>query len=795
MLKHFLKSAWRNLIRNKSYGLINILGLTMGLAAVMLIALWVQDELSYNKYYQHYDRIAMVLSQQSRNGVVNTNTSLPIPLSAAVRNALGSEADHVSLIGKGDYNINFGDKKVSGKGMFLEPGGQDMFSAKIIKGTDGQGLQDPSSVLISERFAASLFGNSDPINQVIRVTNQFNLKVAGVFKDFPGNVAYNDIDFIAPWAFYQSNWDWIKQQKDNWDYNLFNICVQLAPGVNKDVASAKISHILAEHASNRDLVTQQHLLLFPMSRWHLFDKFEENGQNVGGSIKYVELFGSIGLFILLLACINFMNLSTARSVKRAREVGVRKAIGSDRKQLIGQFFCESIVATLISFGLAILIMAFVLPMFNSLAGKQLRFPWINLWFWEAGIGICLLTGIIAGSYPAFYLSSFKPIKVLKGIFKTKSTANLPRKILVVFQFTVSIFLIIATIVIYKQIQHAKDRPVGYNQNGLLSIHMTTPEIYNAYNAIKHDLMTAGAITGMAESQCPVTQIWAGSDGFEWKGKPPGTASGFPVVAASIEFGSVLGWQFIAGRGYSKDFATDSSGLVLSQSAVNYMHLDNPIGQSIKWHGKDYTVLGVVKDVMMDSPFGENPPVIFPLLKEPGNFIVLRLNPNKSLHEVMAKIKQTMEQYNPYAPFSYTFVDDDYAANFNNEERIGNISTVFSALALFISLLGLFGIASFTVEQKTKEVGIRKVLGASVSVIWKLLSRELILLVFISVCVAIPLGYFAMNKWLLNYDYRIKISVWIFLFSASLSIIIALLTISIQTIKAARVNPVSSLKSD
>lgn len=795
MFKHFLKSSWRNLIRNKSYGLINIAGLTIGLAAVILIALWIHDELSYNKYYKNYDRIGLILQQQNHDGIVSTNKSLPIPLSSVVRNVLGSDVEHVSLISNGDYNVNFKDKKLSGRGMFLEEGGEQMFSAQIIKGAKSS-LKDPSSVLISQSFARSLFGQTDPVNQVIRITNQFNLKVAGVFKDFPKNVEFNDVDFIASWSFFQANWDWVKQQKDNWKYNLFGICVQLSAGTDMKTASGKIENILGKYLPS----TGKHgnatkLTLFPMAKWHLYDQFDDRGQSIGGEIKYVELFGTIGLFILLLACINFMNLSTARSVKRAKEVGVRKAIGSDRKQLIGQFFLESIVATLLSFFLAIIIVAICLPFFNSLSDKQLRFPWTNLWFWVLGLGVCLFTGIIAGSYPAFYLSSFKPVKVLKGIFKAKKSANIPRKILVVFQFTVSIFLIIATVVIYKQIQYAKNRPVGYNQNGLLSIHMTTPEIYDHFDAIKHELITSQAITGMAESQCPVTQIWASEDGFEWKGKDPNTPSGFPVVAASIGFGEMLGWKFVAGRDYSADFATDSSGLVLSESAVKYMHLENPVGENLKWHGKNYKILGVVKDMMMDYPFGDTPPLIFPLLREPGNFIVLRLNPNKNLHDVIDKIKQTMERYNPYAPFTYSFVDDDYAANFNYVERIGKISTIFSVLALFISLLGLFGIASFTVEQKTKEVGIRKVLGASVPVIWKLLSKELMILVCIAVCLSIPIGYFAMNKWLVGYDYRIQISMWILACSASIAVIIALITISIQTVKAALINPVKSLKTE
>jgi len=796
MLKQFLKTSWRSLVRNRSYGIINIAGLTLGLAAVILIALWVHDERSFNKYYENYDRISMVLSQQTVNGIVSTNSSQPIPLSAAIRNALGSSAEHVSLISTGEYNLNAGEKMISGKGIFLEPGGTDMFSTKIVMGSSARSLSDPSSILISQRLAIALFGHQNPVNQIVRITGQFDLKVAGVYKNFPDNVKYNDVDFMAPWAFYQSSWDWVKQQKENWDYNLFNICIQFAPSANQIAAARQIEGILASHIkANTNLGSTTRLALYPMNRWHLYDEFNERGESIGGQLKYVKLFAGIGLSILLLACINFMNLSTARSVQRAREVGVRKAIGSDRLQLIAQFFCESMVASLAAFLLAMAVVAFTLPFFNHLSGKHIHFPWLNPWFWLTGLGICLITGIIAGSYPALYLSSFKPIKVLKGIFKTTRTAAIPRKVLVVLQFTVSIFLMIATAVVYMQIQYAKHRPTGYNQHGLLSIHMTTPEIYNSYNVIKNELLASGYVTGVAVSQCPVTQIWAGDNGFDWKGKAPGTPNGFPVVAASTDFGEVLGWNFVAGRGFSAAFPSDSSGLVLSESAVDYMHLDNPVGEIIKWHDKNYTVLGVVKDIMMDYPYSKVPPVIFPLLREPGNFMILRVKPEKSMHEAIAAVGKIMKVYNSSAPFTYSFVDEDYAANFNYEERIGHIATVFAVLALAISLLGLFGMASFTVEQKTKEVGIRKVLGASVLLIWRLLSRELILLVFVAVCAAIPVSYLAMEKWLINYEYHISIPVWIFIIAAFISIAVALLTISVQTVKAARVNPVESLKMD
>lgn len=796
MFKNYCKTAWRNLSKNRGYGFINIFGLTLGLSVVMVIALWIWDELSYNKYFKNHDRIAMVVQQYSKGGIVDIGGSIPMPLSAVMRKDVGSEFKYISRLGAGTYNITAGDKKVSTRGMFMEPDGPAMLSLEMIQGAHNA-LVDPSAVLISESFAKLLFGDKDAVGQVIRVTNLFNLKVGGVYRDLPKNTSFSeDAAFIAAWDFFINNFEWLKREKDNWNFNMFTLYVQLAPHTNLQQANARIKNLLAQYLpKNATDNVERSLALFPMNRWRLYDKFNDKGESIAGYVTYLWLFGCIGFFVLMLACINFMNLSTARSAKRAREVGIRKTIGANRLQLVNQFFSESIMATLLSFLLAIAITQISLPWFNALTGKQIFIVWINSEFWLSGLAICLITGFIAGSYPAFYLSSFRPIKVLKGLFKAGPSANLPRKVLVVTQFAISIFLIIATTVIYTQIQFAKQRPVGYDTKGLLSVQMTTPEIYARYKIIRNELLSSGVITEMAETQCPVTQLWAGDNGFEWKGKGQDTDDGFPVMAGSIELGEVAGWQFVEGRGFSKNFATDSMGLVLSESAAKYMGLQQPVGENIKWHGKDYTVLGVVKDIMMSSPFEQDQRIIFPILREAGNFIIMRLNPNRNLAETIKTITGIFQKNNPHAPFEYTFVDEDYGKKFIDVERVGKLSTLFASLAIFISLLGLFGIASFMAEQRTKEIGIRKVLGASILTLWNLLSKELLILILIAISIAVPLGYYAMSNWLQQYYYRVDISIWVFIFPVLACLTMALLTVSIQTMKAAWVSPVKSLKTE
>jgi ABC-type lipoprotein release transport system permease subunit len=531
-----------------------------------------------------------------------------------------------------------------------------------------------------------------------------------------------------------------------------------------------------------------------MSRWRLYGDFK-NGVNSGGRIMFVWLFAIIGAFVLLLACINFMNLSTARSEKRAKEVGIRKAIGSFRTQLIGQFFCESLLVTVLSFVMCIILARLALPVFNEIADKKISIPWDQPLFWLTGIGFCVITGLLAGSYPALYLSSFRPVKVLKGTFRAGRFAAVPRKVLVVTQFTVSVTLVIGTLVVFRQIQYAKDRPMGYNSNGLIMLQLMSKDIPDHFEAIKQELKGSGAVMEIASSSGPVTSVWSTNGGFEWKGKDPDMAVDIPNTGVSHEYGKTVGWEFVAGRDFSPKFASDSLAFVINESAAKFMGLKNPVGEIIKWDGHAMTVIGVIKDMIMENPYQAVRPSFYCVAKGHGDFVIMKLNPAAGAQRSLAKIEQVLKQYSPAQPFNYQFTDVAYANKFDGETRIGRLAGSFAILAIFISCLGLFGMASFMAEQRTKEIGVRKVLGASVFHVWRLLSKEFVVLVTVSLLIAAPLAYFFMQRWLENFEYRAGIPWWVFILTATAALLITLLTVSGQSIKAALMNPVKSLRAE
>jgi len=791
LFRSYLKVGFRNLLRNKVASFINIFGLSMGMAVTMLIALWIWDEISYNEYHENYDRIAQVLQRVTVNGKADVGSGQPVPLAAELRRSYPGDFKYVVMSSSAQLTLSSRENKFTQKGDFMEEDAPDMLTLKMLEGTRA-GLKDPASILMSATAARRLFGGVDPMGQLVKVDNKFTLKVTGVYEDVPYNAEFRDMTFIVPWSFFIANWDWIKSIKDNWDGNSPSINVQLAPHADINAVDEKIKDIRTRKSPQKNFKVD--LFLYPMSKWHLYSDFKD-GVNTGGLITFVWLFGIIGVFVLLLACINFMNLSTARSERRAKEVGIRKVMGSVRGQLIGQFFSESILMTLLAFVLSILLLQLSLPWFNEVADKRLSAPWTHPGFWLSGLAFSLITGLIAGSYPAIYLSSFQPVKVLKGTFRVGRFAAVPRKVLVVLQFTVSVLLITGTIIVYRQIQFAKDRPVGYDRSGLISVRETTPEIYTNYNVIRSALLSSGAAAELSESQGPVTDIWAGSGGFDWKGKDPSFQAGFAVVGIRHEYGKTVGWQFTEGRDFSKAFVTDSDALVLNQAAVKYMGIKNPVGETIRWNNRNYTVIGVIKDMIMASPYEPVPQTVYSILREGGNFIDIKINPNLSTVEALKRMEVIFKKNNPAAPFEYSFVDQEYATKFGAEERIGTLALFFAILAILISCLGLYGLAAFVAEQRTKEIGIRKVLGASLFNVWHLLSRDFVVLIIISLMIATPLAWYFMHNWLQHYQYRAGMPWWIFAAAGFGALAITLLTVSYQAIKAALLNPVKSLRSE
>jgi putative ABC transport system permease protein len=797
MIRNYLKIAWRNLVKNKAHSLINITGLSVGMAVALLIGLWIYDELSYDKNFENYDRIVRVMQHQTMNGEVGTQNNMPIPLGYKLRQDYTGDFKYVVLSRTEEHIIGNDDKKLSTQGSFMQPEAPDLLTLKMLRGTR-KGLTDPLSIMLSSSMAKALFNTSDPVNQIIKIDNKFGVKVTGVYQDFPRNSSFRDIAFISTWDLYMTTQPFLKKYALNeWGNNSWDIYAELRPGADVDRVSARIRNIklqgLKVQGDKLGVSFKPVVFLYPMRKWHLYAEFK-NGINTGGAIEFVWMFGIIGIFVLLLACINFMNLSTARSEKRAKEVGIRKTMGSLRSQLIGQFFSESILIAIFAFLFSLVIAQLTLPWFSQVADKKMSVLWGNPLFWLTGILFSLVTGVIAGSYPAFYLSSFQPVKVLKGTFKAGRLASLPRKILVVLQFTVSVTLIIGTVIIFKQVQYTKNRPVGYNRTGMLQVGLKTPDIHNQFNAVRNDLMQSGAIIEMAESGSPLTDVWNDNSDIDWRGKPPGLQCDFGTIGISPEFGTAVGWKLVAGRDLSKDYPADSSSIIINEAAVKFTGLKNPVGETIRWY-KKFKVVGVIKDMVMKSPYDTVEPAMFYLINFPGNFAEIRLNPKMGTHEALDKVEAIFKKYAPGSPFTYQFTDTAYADKFADEERIGKLAGFFTILAIFISCMGLFGMASFMAEQRTKEIGVRKVLGASVLSLWRLLSKDFVLLVVISLCFAIPVSIFFMNKWLLAYKYRTHLSWWIFAGTAAGAIAITLLTVSYQGIKAALMNPVKSLRSE
>ena len=786
MIKNHLKIAWRNIIKNKTSSIINIGGLAIGMTVAMLIGLWVWDELSYDKYHQNYDRIGQLMTTQTSNGETGTFPSTVVPLSNELRTKYAADFKRVALTWEGSHILAIGTKKLSLNGMWAEPDLPAILSLVMVQGNYNT-FNDPASILLSASVAKALYGNADPINQTLKIDNKTNMKVAGVYEDLPHNTTFSTTMFMMPW---NDPANWWTTQTTAWANHGCHLFVQLNAQSDFARLSAKIRNITKPHFKMNDETMQ----VFPMAKWHLYSEFQ-NGVSVGGRIKFTWLFGIIGAFVLLLACINFMNLSTARSEKRAREVGIRKAIGSLRSQLIRQFLSESMLVVFLAFALTIILMMLAVPYFNTIAGKTVSIPWGSSLFWLTALIFTFLTGIISGSYPAFYLSGFKPIKVLKGTFKAGRLAALPRKALVVVQFTVSIVLIIGTIVVYRQIQFAKNLPVGYTRSGLITVNMNTPEIYGHYDALRNDLIQTGAVTNMAESNSATTQIWSNNGGFDWLGKTPGFDPTFGTIAVTQDFGNTIGWKIIEGRDFSRNFPSDTGAFILNESAVKLSGIKNPVGKIMRWDGKNHVITGVVKDMIMESPYKQTIATVFHM--NPGwvNLITVRINPKTPIRDALSKIAPVFQKYNPGSPFDFKFVDDEYARKFSDEQRIGDIATVFAGLAIFISCLGLFGMASFMAEQRIKEIGVRKVLGATVFNLWQLLSKDFVMLVVIALLIATPFSYYFMHKWLLGYQFRTQITWWIFAVAAVGAMTITLLTVSYQSIKAALANPVKSLKSE
>jgi ABC-type antimicrobial peptide transport system permease subunit len=784
--------------KSKGYTFINIGGLSVGLAVAMLIAFWIYDELTFDKFHKNYERITQVMQHQTFNGEKGTGTALPFPLGAELKSKYGSNFKYLVMASwQGDRILSAGDKKLTVEGNYMDADVLAMLTPKMIHGTY-HALKDPHSIALSASTAKALFGSENPVNQLVKIGGTQDVKVTGVYEDFPDNTRFRSLHFIAPWDLFVSSEVWVQQARDKneWGNNSFQIFAQVADNVDIEKLNASIINVKQDQVSAEDKKFKAQIFLNPMADWHLHSNWVE-GVRTGGPIQYIWMFGTVGIIVLLLACINFMNLSTARSEKRAKEVGIRKAVGSVRWQIIRQFFGESLLVVLLAFVAACLIVNLLIPWFNQVTSKSMVFPVGEGLFWVLSIVFVFVTALLAGSYPALYLSSFNPVKVLKGTFRAGRFASMPRKILVVTQFTVSVALIIGTIFVHRQMVHTKNRPLGYDNTSVIMLPMSSPEFYGQgkYDQLRNELKERRIIVDMAESSSPLTSVWSNNGGFSWQGKDPNLDADFSAIWVTQDFGKTVGWQFTQGRDFSRDFSTDSAALVINEAAVKFMNLKNPIGTIVSNGSQKYSVIGVVKDMLMESPYDPIRQAFYFLGYDRANWIVMKLDPAKPVRASIASVEAIFKKHITSAPFEYQFADEAYGAKFKNEERVSKLTAFFGILAILISCLGLFGLASFVAEQRTKEIGIRKVIGASVFNLWTLLSKEFLLLVIISCCIAVPLAYYYMTGWLNNFRYRTDMSWHVFAIAVGGAMAVTLLTVSFQALKAAVANPVRSLRTE
>jgi len=786
MFKNYFKIAFRNLSRNKGYSILNISGLAIGMASALIILLWVENEVSYDRFYKNSDRLYQSWNMGRGNDGINCWNVTPKILGPTLKRDYAEIEKSTRVNWDATILFTVGEKKVNITGTMVDPDFLTMFTFPFLEGDMNSALNRPNDIVITEKLSKELFGAGEAMGQTVRLDNKYNFTVSAVMKDLPNNTMF-DFEYLLPWSFMKTR----KEDDSSWDSNSTRNYVLLKPHADITAVNKKIRDIIIKH---NDPGTTTTSFLYPVSRLRLYSSFE-NGKPSGGKIAMVKVFILIAAFILLIACINFMNMSTARSEKRAKEVGIRKVVGAQKGSLISQFLGESVLIAFIAGVLALLIVQLCLPAFNLLTQKQLAIGYDNVFFWLSFLGFILFTGIMAGSYTAFFLSSFRPVAVLKGTFKKAHALVTPRKVLVVLQFTFAIALIVCTIIIERQIKYAQERTTGYNRNNI-TYTFISGDMEKNYNLIKNDLLGKGFALSVTRTSAPLTQGWS-DGGIDWPGKPPNDRTNFNFYNADENLVTTAGLQLLEGRDMDlKNYPTDSTALILNESAVRVMKLQHPIGQMLGNSGENWHVVGVIKDFIIQSPYEPMKPMV---IRGAGagwfNLIHVKLNNANSTARNIAGMENVFRQYNPNYPFEYHFIDEEYAKKFSDEQTTGTLSAFFAGLTIFISCLGLFGLAAYMAENRIKEIGVRKVLGASVTSITTLLSKDFVRLVAISILIASPIAWYSMNKWLASYPYHIDISWWIFLAAGSMAIFIALITVSFQAIRAALSNPIKSLRSE
>lgn len=782
MFKNYLKIAWRSLLKNKTSSFINISGLAVGLAIGILVMTVILEMVSYNQFHTHLSRIHALIKTDKLSGEISAGTSVPGPLAEEVRNNL-PEVKYISRYAEnGAGLISSGDKALYEKTVFAEPDYFRMMTFTAKEGDPVKAMEQPGSVVITAKTAERLFGQENPIGKLITYNNQYPLQVAAVLHNIPANSSEKFDVAISFKLYEQLNAGWINK----WDNNRIATWVELQPKTNLIALNGKLDKLMKERANNDNTG----LFAYPFERMWLYGEFK-NGKPAGGRIYAVLLLGVIGLFVLLIACINFMNLATARSERRAREVGVRKVMGAFRRQVIFQFLCEAMLLTVISLLLGLFLARLALPAMNYYTGKNLTFDFANWRIWASLVGMVLFTGLVAGSYPAFFLSSFKPVLVLKGIIINRKGGSVLRKGLVTFQFIISIFLILATIVIYKQLSYAENRPIGYDPENLVEIPLRG-DMGGKYSLIKNELTQITGVVSISGGTNNLVTFGGAVDGLEWPGKTADQHFWVTLTEVQYDWVKTAGLKMAEGRDFSPSYGTDTSGCLLNQAAVRKMGLKSPvIGTKISGQ----PVIGVVEDFVFNSPFSIPKPMIIKLNRGGMNHMFLRIRNDDQWRKTMAQVELAVKKSNPNYPFEYHFTSEEYQKRFEGVRYTSQLTNIVGVLAIFISCLGLFGLSAFLAERRNKEIGVRKVLGATVSQIWMILSKDFLKPVLIAFIVASPLAGWALNAMLLNWDYHISLSWWMFAVAGLLAFFIAIVTVSFHGIRAALSNPAKALRTE
>lgn len=789
MLKNFFLISIRNLKKNGLYSVINISGLSIGIVCSVLILLWVADEVSYDKFLPKYKNLYQVYISSEFDDRVNNWRSVPLPTYEALKTE-DSNIKNTVVAGWGNPRLlTAGDIRIIKDGYYVSEEFLEMFEFPLVAGTHEEALKDPMSIVLSESLAKILFGDEDPMGKQVRLSDEGTLQVTAIVKDLPENSSFQ-FDYLATWKYRESVNEWVRDNKTNWGNYSFQVFIELndpkrAPDVQESIADL-IMEKDGEDGMNK------HFFIHPMKDWRLYSNWNEKGEQAGGRSDYVQLFTAIAIIILIIACINFMNLATARSEKRAKEVGIRKSLGTTRSRLIYQFISESIFITFIAFLIAVILTELALPAYNNLVEKELFINYANPIFWIASISIIMVLGVISGSYPAFYLSSFQPVQTLKGTVKAGKGATTPRKVLVIMQFAFSIVLMISTIVIFQQINLVKNRDLGYQQERLIAVEVTN-DLRENYDVLKQELMASGMVESVTRANSQITQI--NSNNFlGWPGKPDDRRVIFTTITTTYDYAQTMGIDVLMGRDFSREFASDSSAIVINKAALDIMGLEDPIGINLDLWGDKRKLIGVVDDVLMGSPYEPVKPM-FLILDDWGGYISVRLKETNDLQATLGGVEQIFNKHNPAYPFDYNFADVEFQRKFTTINLTRKLASLFATLAMIITGLGLFGLASYTAEQRIKEIGIRKVLGATIASLMNLMSKDFAKLVIVSFVLAAPFAWYLLDQYLDRYTIRVDVQWWIFPVVGIIVLIFAIAIVSDQARRAAKANPVKSLRNE